>query len=160
MHANAETITKFYTAFQKLDWETMQSCYHENIVFNDPVFRDLQGWKAGAMWRMLCERAQDFSLEFRDVQADDTSGSAYWEPTYTFGKTGNTIVNKIDARFEFQDGKIVKHTDYFNMYRWARMALGVPGIFTGWLPPVQKKIRDEANGGLEMFIKRKRLAPK
>lgn len=159
MHANAELITKFYTAFQKLDWETMQSCYHEDVAFSDPVFRDLKGWKAGAMWRMLCDRAQDLSIEFRDINADDASGTAYWEPKYTFGKTGNTIVNKINARFEFQDGKIVKHTDSFSLYRWARMAMGVSGIFMGWLPPVQNKIRSEANGGLEMYIKRKRLAP-
>ena len=161
MHPNAELITKFYSAFQQLDWQTMQECYHENAQFSDPVFQDLKGWQVGAMWRMLCERAQDFSLEFRDVEADDQSGQAYWEPTYTFSKTGNIIVNRIHARFEFSpdNGKIIKHTDQFSLWRWARMAMGPVGLLTGWLPPVQKKIRDEANGGLAMFIKRKRLGP-
>jgi len=159
MHPHEELITKFYSAFQKLDWETMNSCYHENIQFSDPVFRDLKGWQAGAMWRMLCERAQDFTLEFREVQADDAGGRAYWEPTYTFGKTGNTIVNKINARFEFQDGKIIRHTDSFSLWRWAGMAMGLQGTLMGWLPFVQEKVRKEANTGLTMFVKRNRLDP-
>ncbi len=159
MHANEELITKFYSAFQKQDWETMQSCYHDDVEFSDPVFRDLQGWKAKAMWRMLCERAQNFELAFSNVKADDSSGSAHWEPRYDFAKTGNRIHNIIDARFEFRDGKIVKHTDSFSLWRWAGMALGLTGKLMGWLPSVQNKIRAEANGGLEMFIKRKRLGP-
>ncbi|MCB1325444.1 MAG: nuclear transport factor 2 family protein [Spirochaetales bacterium] len=159
MHKNEELITKFYSSFQKLDHEGMNACYHDDVAFSDPVFKDLKGWRAKAMWRMLCERAQDFTLEFRDVKADDSSGSAYWEPTYKFSKTGNTIVNKINARFEFKDGKIIKHTDSFSLYRWARMALGLQGVLLGWTPMVQNKIRGEANTGLEMFIKRKKLAP-
>jgi len=138
----------------------MNSCYADTVVFSDPVFQNLEGWKAKAMWSMLCERAQDFSLEFSGVTADDKTGKAHWEPKYTFSKNGNRIHNFIDASFEFENGKIVKHTDKFDLYRWARMALGTAGIFMGWLPSVQNKVRAEANTGLEMFIKRKKLAPK
>lgn len=159
MHPNEELITKFYSAFQKLDWETMSSCYHDDVEFSDPVFRDLKGWKAKAMWRMLCERAQNFELEFSNVKADENVGTAHWEPRYDFSKTGNRIHNIIDAQFTFRDGKIVKHTDSFSLWRWAGMALGLTGKLMGWLPSVQNKVRAEANGGLDMFIKRKRLAP-
>lgn len=38
MDKNIETITKFYTAFQQLDFKTMNSCYSDDIVFNDPAF--------------------------------------------------------------------------------------------------------------------------
>lgn len=157
MHANAELIQKFYTAFQKLDAAPMAECYHDDAVFSDPVFQNLPAWKARGMWAMLCDRAKDFSLVFRDVQADDNSGRAYWEPTYTFSKTNNIIVNKINARFEFKDGKIIKHTDRFSLWRWTRMALGAPGIFMGWTPMVQNKVRKEAMTGLEMYCKRKRI---
>jgi len=160
MHPNAQLIETFYRSFQNLDWQGMQACYHEDVAFSDPVFQDLQGWKAGAMWRMLCERAQDFSLEFRDVEANDAGGLAHWTARYTFAKTGRPIQNEIDASFEFKDGKIIRHTDRFNLYRWARMALGFQGLLLGWTPAVQNKIRQEAQTGLELFIKRKRLAPK
>lgn len=159
MHSNAALLETFYTAFQKLDHQTMNSCYHENVVFSDPVFQNLEGWKARAMWQMLCERAQDLTLTFSGIEADDSKGKAHWEPIYTFGKTGNKIHNIIDGNFEFKDGKIIKHNDHFSLWRWAGMALGTTGKLMGWLPSVQNKVRTEANTGLEMFIKRKKLGP-
>ena len=38
MQINTEVITTFYTAFSKLDHVTMNSCYSDDIVFNDPAF--------------------------------------------------------------------------------------------------------------------------
>ena len=64
MQSNADVISKFYTAFQKLDHQTMNSCYSDDIVFNDPVFGLLRGVEAKAMWEMLCKNAREFSLTF------------------------------------------------------------------------------------------------
>lgn len=160
MHPNEALLEKFYSAFQKRDAATMNSCYHEDVEFWDPVFHDLKGWKARAMWSMLTERAApDFKLTFSGIKADDNGGVAHWEPTYAFSKTGNLVHNIIDAKFEFKDGKIIKHRDSFDLWRWAGQALGASGKFLGWTPMVQNKIRGEAATGLEMFIKRKKLAP-
>ena len=38
--------------------------------------------------------------------------------TYTFSATGRTVVNRIRARFDFRDGKIVRHVDSFDLWRW------------------------------------------
>ena len=151
MHPHAQLIEGFYTAFQKRDAESMVACYHPEVQFSDPVFQDLRGPRAGAMWRMLCERAQDFSLEFRDVTADDRAGAAHWEAHYTFSGTGRKVHNILDAKFEFQGGKIVRHTDSFDLWRWAGMALGAKGKLLGWLPPVQGSIRAKAMAGLVAF---------
>ncbi|MBL8018322.1 MAG: nuclear transport factor 2 family protein [Leptospirales bacterium] len=159
MHPNEALIDKFYSAFTRKDWQTMVDCYHDDIDFADPVFQ-LQGWKAKAMWQMLAERATDLTLTYGNIKADDTSGQAHWEPVYSFAKTGNKIHNIIDARFEFKDGKIIKHRDTFSLWRWAGMALGLSGKLMGWSSGVQNKIRAEAATGLEMFIKRKKLGPK
>ena len=43
MNPNEELVNKFYTAFQKLDFETMNSCYSEDIAFYDPAFGLLRG---------------------------------------------------------------------------------------------------------------------
>ncbi len=74
MHPNAALIQQFYQAFQPLDAERMASCYHPEVHFSDPVFSDLRGAEAADMWRMLASRAQDFSLSFSDVRADDQQG--------------------------------------------------------------------------------------
>ncbi len=151
MHPNEELLQTFYTSFQKRDAEQMVSCYHPDVVFSDPVFQDLRGQKAGAMWRMLCERGTDLVVEFRDVRADDTSGSAHWEADYTFSKTGRKVHNVIDATFQFRDGKIVRHTDSFDLPAWARQALGLPGRLLGGTGFLQKKIRAMGAAELNKF---------
>lgn len=150
-HPNAELIERFYSAFQRLDAEAMAACYAADIRFSDPVFTDLKGAMAGDMWRMLCSRAEDFSLSFDQVQADDRQGSARWLASYLFSQTGNRVVNRIEARFVFEDGLIVEHRDQFDLWRWARQALGAKGLLLGWAPPVQAAIRRQAAKGLAQF---------
>jgi ketosteroid isomerase-like protein len=151
MHANAELVRSFYEAFGRRDSEAMVACYADDVRFSDPVFEDLRGDRAKHMWRMLCERAADLAVEFRDVKADDKTGSAHWEARYTFSATGRKVHNVIDATFRFADGKIVEHTDRFNLWRWSGMALGAKGTLLGWAPFVQGAIRKTAMKGLDVW---------
>lgn len=152
MPPNAELITRFYTAFQRLDPAGMKACYHADAIFSDPVFPELRGRQVGAMWTMLCAAAKDFELTFSDVSADDTRGSANWVARYAFSKTGRKVTNRIHADFEFRDGLILRHRDTFNLHRWMGMALGPVGTLLGWLPPMQAKVRATAAVGLAKFI--------
>jgi ketosteroid isomerase-like protein len=148
MNANEATIRRFYEAFQKRDAATMAACYAPDVQFSDPVFPDLRGPQAGQMWKMLCERGKDLRLEFRDVRADDRAGSAHWEAWYTFSATGRPVHNVIDATFGFRDGRIARHDDRFDLYRWSRQALGPAGLLLGWSPLLQNKVRAMAAKGL------------
>lgn len=154
MNSNIELIEKFYSCFKERDGEGMAECYHENIQFSDPVFPDLKGAKAGAMWKMLCQQAQRFDLIYNNVQANEATGSAHWEATYHFSATGRRVHNKIDAEFEFRDGKIIKHHDSFSFWRWSSMALGPIGLTLGWSPMVKNKVQKQAAKNLEIFIKK------
>jgi ketosteroid isomerase-like protein len=153
MHRNAQLLTDFYTAFQRLDAESMVVCYAPDVRFSDPVFPSLQGAAAADMWRMLAARAQNFSLTFDGVDANEHNGWAHWVATYTFSQTGRTIVNDIHASFEFRDGKIVRHTDQFDLWRWSRQALGAKGWLLGWTPLVRNAIQAQAAKGLAAFRK-------
>jgi len=152
MTVNEQLLTDFYTAFQNKDWKAMQACYHEDVVFNDPVFHDLEGGEAKAMWHMLISSGKELTLHYNGVKADDHSGSAHWEAFYPFSKTGRKVHNIIDAKFEFKDHKIIRHTDHFSFWRWSRMALGTPGILLGWTPIIHTKVRSIARAGLSKFI--------
>ncbi|HUQ31709.1 MAG TPA: nuclear transport factor 2 family protein [Pyrinomonadaceae bacterium] len=160
MHPNEKLIEIFYTSFQKLDAGGMLSCYHQDIRFSDPVFPLLSEGEVGGMWRMLCSQAKNFELTFTDVQADERMGKAHWEARYKFSATGRSVHNKIDARFEFQDGKIIKHTDEFDFWKWSRMALGPVGSLLGWTPLLRKKVRNQARARLERFMKSQTAADK
>lgn len=151
MHPNAELITRFYDAFARLDAEAMAACYHPEVEFSDPVFTDLRGEHAGNMWRMLCARAEDLEITASAIEADDQRGSAHWDATYTFSATRRKVRNSIDASFRFEDGRIREHRDRFSLWRWTRMALGVPGVLLGWSPIVQNKVREQAAKNLTRF---------
>ena len=130
----------------------MVAGYHPEVIFFDPVFMRLEGARAAAMWQMLCGRAKDLEITFSNVRADDQTGAAHWEALYTFSKTGRKVHNRIDAAFAFKDGRIIQHTDTFNLWRWAAMALGPTGLLFGWTPVVQSAIRKDARRSLEAFI--------
>ncbi|PWB34978.1 DUF4440 domain-containing protein [Pseudomonas sp. SDI] len=149
--ANSALITRFYQAFQRLDAEAMVACYTDDIVFSDPAFGTLRGQDAGDMWRMLASRAKDFSLTFDNVRSDDRSGGAHWVATYLFSQTGRIVVNDIQARFSFRDGKICEHHDSFDLWAWSRQALGLKGLLLGWTPLVAGKVREQATRSLRAF---------
>lgn len=152
MHPNAALIQRFYSAFAARDAAGMKACYHPEIVFSDPAFGELRGAEAGAMWAMLVERGKDLQVTVSDIHADDTRGRAHWDARYTFGQTGRSVLNRIDAEFEFRDGLIVRHTDTFDFKQWARQALGPVGLVLGWTPLLQNKVRATARDGLEKYM--------
>lgn len=146
-------IEIFYKAFQKLDAETMAACYHDAIRFKDPAFGVLEGEQAKNMWRMLCksQKGKDFKVKVSEIECDGIKGKAHWEAFYIFSKTGLKVHNKIDARFELQDGKIILHTDHFNLYRWSKQAFGITGLLTGWTPFFRKKLQQQTRNLLSKF---------
>jgi ketosteroid isomerase-like protein len=152
LHRNAQLIERFYTAFQRRDGDAMAACYAPDVKFSDPVFPALVGPRAGAMWKMLCLRARDLSIEFREVQANESEGSAHWDARYSFARTGRSVLNRIDARFRFRSGLIIEHSDAFSFWRWSRQALGPAGLLLGWSPVLKNKVRKTAAEGLEEFL--------
>jgi len=147
----------FYTAFAKLDAEAMVNCYHDNITFKDPAFGILKGEKAKNMWRMLCEsqKGKNFIVETSKIEFINNKGYAHWEAHYTFSKTGRQVHNSIEATFEFKDGKIINHTDQFNLHKWSKQALGFKGWLLGGTNFFKKKLNTQTNQLLSSYEKNK-----
>jgi ketosteroid isomerase-like protein len=153
MHANQQLIDLFYGAFRDGDYKLMQSCYHPQASFSDPVFQNLSAAQTRAMWQMLLMAAKDLKVSHRGAAADDKKGTVRWEAWYTFSKTGRKVHNVIDASMEFRDGRIIRHDDVFDFWRWSRQALGPTGLLLGWTPLVRDKVRSTAMRGLEKFMR-------
>ena len=149
MADNASVIRELYEALDRHDGETMARQYASDARFKDPAFGELSGTEAGDMWRMLTGRAEDLKVELPEHSADGDTGTAHWIATYTFS-TGRPVINDIHARFRFRDGLIVDHEDSFSFWRWARQALGPPGVILG-LPPMNLLVRRRARGDLAEF---------
>ena len=69
---------------------------------------------------------------------------------------GRPVVNDGRATFRFdENGLIADHRDKFSFHRWARQALGPPGLLLGWTPLLRNKVRRSAAESLAGFMRRK-----
>jgi ketosteroid isomerase-like protein len=153
MNDNEKLIDHFYRSFASRDYRAMQDCYDDRAVFSDEVFQNLDAAEVKAMWEMLIKRGTDLEIRWQNVTAGEKSGSAEWIATYTFSQTGKKVENHIRAEFEFENAKIVKHTDTFDFYKWAAQALGLPGKLLGWSSFLKNKVRTNARNRLTEFMK-------
>jgi uncharacterized protein len=149
---SAEVVERFYAAFDRRDGEAMVAAYAPDGHFKDPVFGDLTGAEAGAMWRMLTRTARDLKVEL----AEHDERSAHWIATYTFSATGRPVVNDVHAAFRIENGLIVDHVDSFSFWKWSRQALGTKGLLLGWTPFLRAKVGGTAKAGLDKFIAKER----
>ena len=149
---NEQIIKHFYKSFAANNADKMIACYHDEVEFSDPVFGLLKGEDAKNMWKMLIERGGgNIKIEYKNVSADDKKGSADWTADYLFSKTGRKVFNRIHAEFKFKDGKIFRHTDSFDVWKWSQQALGLSGYLLGWSSFLQNKIQQNARKTLREY---------
>ena len=159
MDEQKQIIEKFYSAFQKLDYKTMNECYGDDIIFSDPVFLTLKGDEVRSMWEMLCKNAKDFSLTFSDIESvDEEYATCKWVAKYTFSKTGNKVTNNIKAYMRIKDGKIIEHSDAFRLSTWIGQALGWKGQLLGWTGFMKRAVQNNARKNLLKFMERKAVS--
>ncbi|MDB5963850.1 MAG: nuclear transport factor 2 family protein [Polaromonas sp.] len=158
MHPNQTTLENFYTAFARLDADTMAGCYAPDAAFDDAVFSLRGHEQVTGMWRMLADAtkakgADVWKLARSGIEADATRGKAHWEADYRFSGTGRMVHNVIDGVFEFNEqGLITRHQDTFDFWAWSRQALGAPGLLLGWTPYLHNKVRATAAGNLQKYL--------
>ena len=156
MDPNKQLIERFYTAFQKLDYQSMNACYSDDIIFSDPVFLILKEEEVRCMWEMLCKNAKDFTLTFGNIKAiDEEYYTCEWTARYTFSKTGNRVVNNIKAFMRLKNGYITEHSDAFRLSTWIGQALGWKGQLFGWMGWMKRKVQRGARKGLQTFMEKK-----
>lgn len=151
MYDTERLIHSLYEALGRRDGASMAACYHPGASFSDPVFTALCGSEVGDMWRMLCARSTRIRVEVANVVADEATGCADWQAWYPFSGSGREVHNVIHAEFRFRDGRILAHVDDFDLWRWSRQALGLPGVLLGWSPLLRSKVRSQAAAQLARF---------
>ena len=160
VRSQIQLIQKFYESFRNLDAEGMAGCYHDRILFYDPVFRALRGEDVKDMWRMLIKKSKgELVIRFHDIYADPMEGGgAQWEAIYTFNKTGRRVHNRIRAKFNFEDGKIIAHKDSFSFWHSAFMAFGLPGLLVGFTDFFREQVSKAAIRQLHHYQEKEKAA--
>jgi len=150
--SEASVAKRFYGALVAKDWASAGALYADDAVFSDEVFVNLNAMQVRAMWQMLLTRGKDLKIDYEVLAETGTEAHARWVATYTFSQTGRKVVNDITAVMQLRDGKIVRHTDAFDFYRWARQALGPAGVLLGWTNWVHNRVQVSAMNSLKEFM--------
>lgn len=151
--SNKDLITKFYESFATGDIESMIDCYHDDIVFQDPAFGTLKGEMAKNMWRMLLSRrTESTKITYEDIQETAEGGTAHWVASYIYGPKKRKVVNHVFAKIVISEGKIIVHTDAFDMWKWTKQALGLSGYLLGWSSFLKGKIQHKLNTMLNKYV--------
>lgn len=150
-----QLVDKFYNAFSRRDFKTMNSCYADDIIFSDPVFGILKGDEVRAMWQMLCTNANDLVVTYHNItEIDHEYITCNWVATYTFSATGKKVTNHVKAFIKIEGGKITEHSDGFRLSTWLAQAFGIKGTLFGWTNFMKRKIQKAARKNLDAFINR------
>jgi ketosteroid isomerase-like protein len=156
MNNDERLIELFFTAFQKLDARQMNACYSDDIAFYDPMFELLRGNEAKAMWEMLCTNAKNFSLAFDNIKnLDDGYYTCNWTASYTFSKTGRSVVNMCKAHMKIENGLITEHSDGWSLQKWSAQAIGLSGKLFGWAGFYRRRLKNNARRNLLHYMENK-----
>lgn len=156
MKPNEQIIEEFYSGFAAANSDTMNSCYHPEVVFQDPVFGVLQSQDVRDMWEMLIAKSGgNIAIKFSNVVSVGNTGTTNWTADYVFSSTNRKVHNVVQAQFEFKDGLIYRHVDFFDLYAWSKQAMGVKGTLLGWTPFFKRKIQQTALQNLRSFQRKK-----
>lgn len=148
---HTELINSFYTGLASQNGEAMAACYHDEAMFEDPAFGELDTRDARDMWRMLCASGTDLQVRHTILDDSESSATVNWIADYTFSTSGRSVTNDVTATMKFQDGLIIDHRDNFDFWKWSRQALGAPGMLLGWSPMLKSKVRATTRANLDAF---------
>ena len=154
------TARRLFGATVRITAEAHQQCGNIEGVGTADIHADRSAWQDAVGKQVGIDRDTGTGAEFdKPALGDRHGGRAHWDARYTFSGTGRKVLNRIDARFEFRDGLIVRHVDNFDFWRWARQALGVPGWLLGGSSFLRHKVQARAAASLAAFVAKNPVLP-
>ncbi len=148
-----QILNEFYQSFASGDAQGMVKFYGEHVEFSDPVFGPLKGDRAAAMWKMLLSRRDESTqISYKILETTENTGKVNWKAEYNYGPKKRRVINHIHSNITIRNGKIVRHIDHFDIWKWSRQALGTPGYLLGWSGFMRNKIRNTVNHMLDKYM--------
>ncbi len=138
---NKATVTKMWNALTKMDWETLKSCLHPKVHYEDVPTDDPGAHGPENVVKRLgiaFDHLSDHGHEIHHIAAEDDVVFLDHTETWTF-KTGETVAHTFCTMHEMRDGKVVKWSDYWDVQKFvgqfpasflAEMAKGSAEDFT------------------------------
>lgn len=151
--SNEEIIRNFYNAFAASDAASMAACYHPKATFTDPAFGELNCLEVQMMWRMLISRSNsNLHVVCTKITSNHDTVVAHWTAIYVFGKAKRKVTNHVTSQFEMANGLVVRQVDNFNLFSWAKQALGAKGVMLGWTTFFRNQLQKKSRTMLKKYM--------
>jgi hypothetical protein len=139
--SNQQIVEKFLSCYQQHDYEGMQSCLDDGVIFSDFAF-DIHGKEVISMWHWFCikypPREQPIDVpEFTVLEETGDTILAKYRVKYLYGEDHRPVDYFIRARFTLKNDRIIEqHDEFFSIseYEFAKMAFGFPEALLGLTP--------------------------
>jgi len=117
---NQLPVDKFVEIYQKLDSSNLyllSEIYSDNIQFIDPMHEINGIHELRRYFANLYSNVKHCKFDITDTFNVDNNAFIYWTMHYAHPKlaSGNTISVKGHSKLIFDNDKIIKHRDYFNV---------------------------------------------
>ncbi len=114
---NKKTVEKMWNALSAMDWETLKSCLHEKIHYEDVPSDDPGAHGPMNVVKRLAiafDHLADHGHVLHHIAADGDVVFLDHTESWTF-KTGEMVGHTFCTMHEMKDGKIVKWSDYWDV---------------------------------------------
>ena len=117
---NQLPVDKFIEIYQQLDstnLDLLSDIYCDNIQFIDPMHEINGIVELRRYFGNLYSNVKHCQFDICDSFNSDNNAFIYWTMHYAHPKlsSGKTISVEGHSKLIFEDGKIIKHRDYFNV---------------------------------------------
>lgn len=123
-HDNEKLLAEYPAAWSAHDIEKIKSFFIDDCVYEDPTLGVKKKGKEGLLEFIdeILTMQPDFRLEYQHYFATDTHGAAVWTISNTWNGhfhgvdcTGKRVHFSGVTLFEFNNGKISRNTDYWDL---------------------------------------------
>ncbi len=140
--AHKRTVEKMWSALSGMDWETLKSCLHEEIHYEDVPTEDPGAHgpeNVVKRLRIAFDHLTDHGHVLHHIAADGDVVFLDHTESWVF-KTGEKVQHTFCTMHEMRDGKISKWSDYWDVG-------GFVGQFPQWfLEEMARRNADEFGG--------------
>ena len=114
---NKKTVEKMWNALSAMDWETLKSCLHEDVHYEDVPTEDPGAHGPDNVVKRLgiaFDHLADHGHVLHHIAADGDVVFLDHTESWTF-KTGEKVAHTFATMHEMKDGKVVKWSDYWDV---------------------------------------------
>ena len=131
-------LNTFVSVYQKLsinNLELLDSIYHKDITFEDPIHRVDGLENLHQYFENLYQNLTSCKFVIKDVVFQDSSAAIYWEMTYQHPKLnkGKTVTVFGNSHIKVEQDKVIYHRDYIDLGAMLYEQLPILGKFIRWI---------------------------